>query len=85
MRRVYGRGDHFPGRAAFNMDIWRDRHGKLYARFWSRSAEVEDMSLMIHGIPVRCVPEPLKGSSLVDDWVPKAVRDEYDEWVFGEF
>jgi hypothetical protein len=53
MKRVYGRGDHFWRMAAFNMDIWKNRHGLLFARFWSRSEEVEDrsLSLAIHGHP----------------------------------
>src|SRR5262245_23575149 len=57
MRRVYGRGDRFGHMAAFNMDIWCDRKGHLFARFWSRSAEVDGLSLAIHGIPPESVPK----------------------------
>lgn len=85
MRRVYGRGDHFGHKAAFNMDIWRDRNGNLFARFWSRNADADDLSLAIHGIAADSIPERAKAAAFSDAWIPQAFRDEYDEWVSGEW
>ncbi len=50
MKHLYGRSDKFGRIAAFNMDIWRDRDGNLFARFWSRNWDVDGLSIAIHGI-----------------------------------
>ena len=47
-RRVYGRGDIFD-RLTLNIDVWRSRNGRLFVRFWSRSAEVDWRSYEIFG------------------------------------
>ncbi len=102
---VYGRGDGWiDRREGYHMDIWRDRNGLLFARFWSRCKDVDDMSIVIHGIPRDAIPERVKGDDLsdlsdevvrklrdgesvpfvlgfVDYWIPKAVRDEYAQWI----
>lgn len=80
MKRVYGRGDHFPSRPAFNMDVWRDRQGRLLARFWSRSGEVDWESWEILGIPV---PESLSGPPFDEQWVPDCLRKQYDTWIIS--
>lgn len=99
---VYGRGDEWIGRRErYHMDIWRDRNGLLFARFWSKCKDVDDMSIVIHGIQRDAIPERVKGNGLsdesvrnlrdgevlpfvlgfIDDWIPKAVRDEYAQWI----
>jgi len=85
MQRVYGRGDHLGRMAAFNMDIWRDRNGSLFARFWSRNSEVDDLSVGIHGILADSIPKRSKDAAFSDSWIPKALRDEYEEWISSEW
>ena len=85
MQRVYGRGDHFWRRTAFNMDVWRDRNGRLLGRFWSRNPEVDWMSIEIHGIRPDSIPPRRKGALLSDAWIPKALRQAYENWVLSEF
>lgn len=34
MKRVYGRGDQFKN-WTLNLDLWKNREGRLFARFWS--------------------------------------------------
>jgi hypothetical protein len=84
MRRVYGRGDHFGRKAAFNMDIWLDRKGALFARFWSRSKEVDNLSIAIYGILPDAIPTRSKRAAFSDAWLPKSLRDEYDKWITSE-
>jgi hypothetical protein len=84
MRRVYGRGDRFGRMAAFNMDIWCDRNGILVARFWSRSEEVDDCSFVIRGLSLDAIPKRSKNESFSDDWIPKKLRDEYENWIISE-
>ena len=84
MRRVYGRGDHFGRKAALKMDIWRDKRGQLFARFWSRNSEVDELSIAIHGIRTDSIPKPHKGAAFSDVWIPKVVRDEYTDWMTSE-
>lgn len=84
MKRVYGRGDHFPGRAGFHMDIWRNRHGQLFVRFWSRGEEVDDCSLTILGIRPDSIPDGPGTEGFTDHWLPKALRTEYETWVISE-
>jgi len=76
---VYGRGDHWPNRASCHMDIWINRRGELFARFWSRGVDVDWMSIAIKGIPLKSIPDRTD----TDSWVPKQVRDEYESWVIG--
>lgn len=78
---MYGRGDRFGNQATLNMDIWLDRDGNLLARFWTRSLEYDDLSIKIHGINPKSIPARDKDSSFSDTWIPKAVRDEYEEWI----
>lgn len=81
MKRVFGRGDHYQ-RCTFNMDIWRDRAGRLRARFWSRSEEVEDQSWEIIGVPDG---EQLSGPPFDEHWVPDCLRKHYGAWVLANF
>lgn len=71
MRRLYGRGDHF-GRRTLNLDLWKSGDGRVLARFWSRSDEVDDESW-----------EVLGGQADAQDeqQVPQRLRDQYDSWV----
>ena len=66
MKRVFGRGDHFSGRAAFNMDVWLDRRGRLLARFWSRSEEVDNRSLELLGANIDQIPQLPDGEGFTD-------------------
>jgi hypothetical protein len=73
LRRVYGRGDTLGGRR-FNLDVWATLDGKLLARFWSRSLEVDEDSWEVSGAP----------STLPygdDDSVPQCLRERYNAWV----
>ncbi len=81
MKRVYGRGDHYQ-RRGFNLDIWRDGVGRLRARFWSRSSEVEDQSWEVTGIPDA---DQIAGPLFNEQWVPNCLRKQYDAWVLANF
>jgi hypothetical protein len=71
MTRLYGRGDHF-GNRTFNLDLWRSGDGRVLARFWSRSNEVDDESWAVTG-----------GHADAQDehQVPQCLRDRYDAWA----
>lgn len=77
MRRVYGRGDHYQRRGLY-LDIWCDRTGRLLARFWSRSGEVDGESWEIVGVPTA---DQLGGPPFNEQWVPDCLRKQYDAWV----
>ena len=83
MRRVYGRGDHFGRGRTFNMDVWLTRDGRLLARFWARRDEVDWLSLEVTGF-IHAPPQNKK-REVNEDWVPKCIRDEYDNWIISEF
>jgi len=80
MRRVYGRKDQFKFRLTFNMNIWKDREGHIYVRFWSHRYEVDWESYEILGSSVwDC------GPSFDEDSVPQVLREEYDNWILSNF
>ena len=89
MRRVYGREDHhfYRHRVKFEMNIWRDRKGILFARFSTRSPKVDvnELSFAIHGIRPSSIPERTNGARLSDAWIPRELRDEYSNWMREEF
>jgi len=82
MRPVYGRGDHF-GRRALQMDVWRTATGRIVARFWSRSSEVDGESYEVSGYEI---PAESLRSTLGDNehLIPECLRDAYDNWVVSE-
>ena len=83
MRLVYGRGDRILLRGrwiVFKMDIWRDRNGSLFARFWSRSTKVDNCWLSIHGIPPDSIPVSSREGS-TDAWIPQTIRREFETWL----
>lgn len=82
MRHVYSRGDNFRERARLNLDIWRDRAGRLFVRFSSRSYEVDNESWELTGMPDTRL---LGGRPFTDRWVPECVRHEYNNWVIANF
>ena len=93
MRRLYGRGDHFPGqqgdifairRRIFNMDIWADRNNRVFARFWSRSDDVDCCSYEITGMSLVNFDRHAT-AQLNECWVPQRLRYEYDEWIIINF
>jgi len=73
MRRVYGRGDRF-NRSTLNLDLWKAEDGRLLARFWSRSQEVDGESWEVIGRPDAGPPGD-------ERWVPKCLRQRYESWV----
>lgn len=80
-QRIYGRGDIFTGRGSFNMDIWKDKTGRLLVRFWSYIRDVDWLSCELAGI----MPESIKAYSISDDqWIPPVLRKEYDNWILSE-
>ena len=83
MRLVYGRGDHFGRRSSFHMDVWFTRNGRLLARFWSHSNEVDWCSFEVIGFRHE-PPGKKKANDLNEDWVPQCLRDEYDSWIISE-
>jgi hypothetical protein len=83
MSPVYGRGDHFGYGRTFNMDVWLTRTGRLLARFWSRSSEVDWEAYEIVGLSHSPVRE--KEMGLSEDWVPQRLRTQYDSWIISNF
>ena len=84
MKRVYGRADRLPGRAAFHMDIWRNRHGHLFVRFWSQAADTDDWSLTIRGIKPESLSKRDGNVGVTDAWIPGSLRKEYEQWLISE-
>ena len=85
MRRVYGRGDRFDKKCSFNMDVWLARDGRLLARFWARSDDVDGRSIEVHGIPVDAIPRRRPDSAFTDAWIPEILRQEYADWIEEEW
>jgi hypothetical protein len=83
MRRVYNRDDHFPGNPGFHMDVWKNRNGRLLARFWSHGANVDGCSYEILGIPTS--RQPRIGHPNDESWVPQCLRNGYGNWILSEF
>ncbi len=71
MTRLYGRGDHF-GNRTLNLDLWEAGDGRVLARFWSRSDEVDDESWAVTGGQTDA-----KG----EHQVPQCLRDQYEVWA----
>lgn len=76
MHRVYGRGDQFRNRT-LNLDLWKTKDGRLLARFWSRSLEVDPESWEVMGFAGTDFPT---GD---ERWVPQLLRQCYDSWVIS--
>lgn len=71
MTRLYGRGDHL-GNRTLNLDLWRSRDGRVLARFWSRSNEVDGESWAVSGGQADAQDE---------QQVPQCLRDQYEIWA----
>lgn len=82
MRPLHGRGDHF-GRRALHMNVWRTRTGRVLARFWSRSSDVDSESHELAAI--RIATEEI-AVALADNehLIPECLRDAYESWVLSE-
>ena len=91
MKPVFGRGDHFlrgdplglgdhGSKESFHLDMWLTRSGRLLARFWSRSSEIDGMSVEVTGFSPK-LPLPSKGLPLNERWVPQCLRKAYDDWI----
>ena len=85
MCRVYGRGDHFGRHRYFHMDIWETRDGRLLMRCWSGCQDIDWRSFEIKGVALAKIPEGNKRTGFGESWVPKAVRNAYDQWILEEF
>lgn len=85
MRRVYGRGDTFSKKCSFHMDVWCDRSGRLLARFWSGSGDVDGRSLEITGVSPDAIPNREGDAAFSDAWIPGALRQEYEGWISEEW
>jgi len=82
MRRLYGRSDVF-GSWTANMEVWLAKDGRVFARFWSRSSDVDNLSYEVLGLKV---PPIAKGAHADGErWVPVCLRHEYEDWVTSEF
>ena len=80
MRRIYGRGDHFPGLPTYNLDVWLTKERRIMVRFWSRGSFVDPCSYELRNgrIPVDTLSSvPAENES----HVPLALRAEYEDWV----
>jgi hypothetical protein len=85
MTRVYGRGDQFGKRPSFNMDIWKTSDGRLLMRCWSRSNEIDGRSFEIKGVDTAALPLKDKDDGFfLSTWIPKAVRESYQQWIQDE-
>jgi len=85
MRRVYGRGDHFGRHHSFNMDIWKTSDGRLLMRCSSRCIDIDWRSFEIKGVDLAEIPELDKSKGFEESWVPKSVRQAYEDWIYEEF
>lgn len=85
MKPVYGRCDIFSRCRTFHMDIWKDKNDRLFMRLWSRNINVDWISYEINSIDLSAIPVVAAKIAFVEDWIPKVVRDVYDEWIQGEF
>jgi hypothetical protein len=54
-------------------------------RCWSRCADIDWRSFEIKGVDLMDIPEGGKKMALSDSWVPKAVRQAYEQWIDEEF
>ena len=79
MKCVFGRADWFGNKAAFNLELWKTKDGRLLARLYSRSSEVDNESLEVLGYQFADCPE------LDDRWVPDVLRRYYDRWITANF
>jgi hypothetical protein len=83
MERLYRREDRF-GSWIANMGVWRTKDGRIFARFWSRSSDVDGCSYEVFGLKV---PALTKGQDVGsgEQWIPRCLRDEYENWVTAEW
>ena len=81
---IYGRTDSFSKKHSFNMTIWKDRKGRILARFWSRSKYNERESYEIIGIKAKLLSRFQEKGRYTDKWIPKCLRDAYDDWITYE-
>lgn len=74
----YGRGDHF-GHRAYHMDVWTNREGRMFVRFWSRSDDVDRESHEIFGISASCLGD----GRVEDEFIPLELRKQYGRWIIS--
>ncbi len=77
---VYRRADTFPGLPTLWMDLWMAKDGRVYSRFHSRGIYVDQLDFEVVGLDLSRagLPDPRSDN---ERFVPKAVRERYDEWV----
>jgi hypothetical protein len=76
----YGRGDHFT-RRVFNMDVWTNREGRMFARFWSRCIDVDTESYEVFGVPL----SSLGDGRVEEEFIPLKLRQAYANWIISNF
>jgi hypothetical protein len=83
MDKVYSRGDDYDKHRRFDLEAWFSRDGSLFARFWSHSKKVKDLSIEVTGFKP---DQSLFGVVPESDpaWLPKSLRDAYEEWTVRE-
>jgi hypothetical protein len=64
------------------MDVWICKDGRLLARFWSRSDDVDCYSYEITGMPK--AQDKSRADVIGEHWIPELLRDEFDDWVLSE-
>lgn len=92
MRPVYGRGDHGWHRAPFEMNIWVTRNQRLFVRFSSRSQIVDWSSYELIGLKPGTYPldtpkscfDGVWRNDFNDDWIPRCLKEEYNDWIVQE-
>lgn len=84
MLRVYRRSDYLGRGRTFNMDVWLTRGGRLLVRFWAHRDDVDWISLEVKGHAVAAAVRSEK-REMGERWVPRALRDAYDDWILSEF
>jgi hypothetical protein len=66
------------------MDFWRTKDGRLFARFWSRSEEVDWYSYEVIGRSSTVSSVGSEAGDFGEALVPECLRDEYDNWLVSE-
>jgi len=61
------------------MHIWMSRDRRVFARFWSRGSDVDQLSFEILGMPKNILLDGIDLSN--DSLLPEPLRSEYREWI----
>jgi hypothetical protein len=88
MHHVYGRAEDYTGEGysrkhTVNMDIWLTIDGRMLARFWSLSDEVDWLSYEVIGLPLKVLLSRKRNleNELDEKWAPWCLRSAYSNWI----